>query len=161
MQALSIATLLLALPPTPQDPPPEPERASEDPADDRPSGLVVREPGAFEGYTLFAPLRDTTTYLIDMDGRVVHRWASDGRPGNAVLLTEEGHLVRCLREDSEVMGGGGQGGRVVELDWDGSVLWDWTLNDGQHMAHHDDEQHAPNNSHHDYSCSTCGLTNWL
>jgi hypothetical protein len=137
MQALSIVTLLLALPLTPQDPPPELERASKEAADERPSGLVVREPGAFAGYTLFAPLRDTATYLIDMEGRVVHQWASDGRPGNAVLLTERGHLVRCLREDSEVMGGGGQGGRIVELDWDGSVLWDWSLNDDRHMAHHD------------------------
>jgi hypothetical protein len=137
MQALSIVTLLLALPLTPQDPPPELERASKEAADERPSGLVVREPGAFAGYTLFAPLRDTATYLIDMEGRVVHQWASDGRPGNAVLLTERGHLVRCLREDSEVMGGGGQGGRIVELDWDGSVLWDWSLSDDRHMAHHD------------------------
>ena len=107
------------------------------PAAEQPSGLVLREEGACEGYTLFAPLRDSSTYLIDMEGRVVHTWASDGRPGNAVILTERGSLVRCLREENEVMGGGGQGGRIVELDWDGRVLWDWSLNDERRMAHHD------------------------
>ena len=125
-----VALLLAAQASPPADPP---DRAE----DQRPSGLTVREDCAFDGFTLFAPLRDTKTYLIDMSGRVVHTWESPVRPGNAVIFTERGTLVRCLRESNEVMGGGGQGGRILELDWNGRVLWDWSLNDERHMAHHD------------------------
>jgi hypothetical protein len=34
-------------------------------------GLVRNDPGAYEGYTLLSPLQSRTTFLIDMDGRVV------------------------------------------------------------------------------------------
>ena len=43
-------------------------------------GLSMNEPGAFQGYTLVAPMMSTTTYLIDMEGRVVHTWQSDHPP---------------------------------------------------------------------------------
>jgi hypothetical protein len=102
-------------------------------------GLVVHEAGAFDGYTLFCPLKDTTTYLVDMEGRVVHTWASDLTPGNSVYLMDDGHLFRCARLDNETFNGGGQGGRVRELDWDGTVLWDWSMSDGDNLAHHDIE----------------------
>ncbi|MED5330463.1 MAG: hypothetical protein VX916_04150, partial [Planctomycetota bacterium] len=39
--------------------------------------------GPFEGYTLFAPLRSKTTYLVDMEGEVVHQWEADLTPGNS------------------------------------------------------------------------------
>ena len=32
---------------------------------------------AFDGYTLFSPLMSTTTYLINMDGDIVHTWQSE------------------------------------------------------------------------------------
>ncbi len=34
----------------------------------------------FDGYTLIAPNFHTTTYLIDMDGNVVHYWLNDETP---------------------------------------------------------------------------------
>src|SRR5437899_7753840 len=37
-------------------------------------GLSLNDPKAFQGYTLFAPLSSTKTYLIDMKGRVVRTW---------------------------------------------------------------------------------------
>ena len=37
-------------------------------------GLVTHEAGAFEGYTLFSPLQSGVTFLIDMEGEVVHEW---------------------------------------------------------------------------------------
>jgi len=43
-------------------------------AQTRPSGVIVNEEGSFEGYTLFAPINSTLTYLIDKGGRTVNTW---------------------------------------------------------------------------------------
>ena len=39
-------------------------------------GLFTNTPEAMNGYTLFAPLADKTTYLIDNCGQMVHSWES-------------------------------------------------------------------------------------
>jgi len=117
-------------------PPPVPALAR--PIQDR--GLVHRAAGAFDGYTLFAPLRSTTTYLVDLDGEVVHTWPSDLPPGNSVYLLPNGNLLRCGRvADNPTFFAGGQGGRIRELAWDGTVLWDYALSDERVMQHHDVE----------------------
>ena len=41
---------------------------------DRTVGLLRNESGAFQGYTLFSPRHYNTTYLIDMEGHLVHKW---------------------------------------------------------------------------------------
>ena len=104
------------------------------------TGLLRYEQGAAEGYTLFAPIRSTTTYLIDMDGNVVHSWESDSQPGHAVYLLENGNLLRCARErENETFRGGGVGGRVQEFAWDGTVVWEFVYSNGEHCQHHDIE----------------------
>ena len=55
-----------------------------DPSDGRTVGLLRHDPGTSAGYTLFAPMASTDTYLIDNDGRVVHRWTSAYRPALGV-----------------------------------------------------------------------------
>lgn len=92
------------------------------------------------GYTLFSPLHDTSTYLIDLDGKVVHRWASDFEPGNAVYLLDDGSLLRCARAGgNEVFRGGGEGGRIQRIGWDGELLWDFPWSDASRLQHHDVE----------------------
>jgi len=59
------------------------------------SALLRNEPGAFAGYTLIAPMRTTTTYLIDMQGRVVRSWDSEYSPGHSAYLLENGNLLRA------------------------------------------------------------------
>src|SRR5437868_4783951 len=54
-----------------------PSKAAAPPAAAVKPGLAVNDPRAFQGYTLFGPFDSTTTYLIDMQGRVVHTWESD------------------------------------------------------------------------------------
>ena len=101
-------------------------------------GLRLRAPGCFEGYTLIAPLRSTSVFLVDMDGRVAHAWSSEHVNSGPVLLTDEGHLLRAsLVEDNPRFRGGGMGGRLEELGWDGEVLWSWELASAQRTLHHD------------------------
>ena len=41
----------------------------------RPTGLTFHRPGlSTRGYTLLTPHGDACAYLIDLQGRVVHRW---------------------------------------------------------------------------------------
>lgn len=132
--------------PAPQDgPPPAPRAGAEPPpqrADDegeeRERGLALNEEGAFQGYTLFAPLLSKTTYLIDMEGNPVHTWEAENAPAGGVYLLEDGTLLRMLREPAaKRFHGGGIGGRVQRLAWDGSVVWELALSDEYLHLHHD------------------------
>jgi hypothetical protein len=105
-----------------------------------PRGLVRHKEGAFEGYTLIAPLRSRNTYLLDMAGQAVHVWEGEDAPGNAVYLFDSGELLRCIKVgDNPVFHGGGEGGRIQRLAWDGTVLWDWSYTNEEHLLHHDIE----------------------
>jgi hypothetical protein len=126
--SLALSTALL------QGSPKEEAKKPDEPA----RGLRLREKGTFDGYTLFSPLLSRTTYLVDMDGTVVHEWKTEFAPGNSEFLLANGHLLRCKRiEDAPVFHGGGIGGGVQELDWDGKVLWDYTLATEAQHHHHD------------------------
>ncbi len=102
----------------------------------RPSGLVVKKPGAAPGYVLYAPLMSDTTYLIDAEGLVVHTWKSRYAP-NSVHLLDSGHLLRGARVESKVFKGGGTGGLIEEFSWDGELVWSFPFATDDHMSHHD------------------------
>ncbi|RMF85231.1 MAG: hypothetical protein D6744_01755, partial [Planctomycetota bacterium] len=92
------------------------------------------------GYTLFAPLRSTQTYLIDMRGHVVHEWKSGSPPGHAVYLLPDGSLLRCEQaRKKHSFQGGGIGGSVVRLAPDSTVLWRFDYAGDEHCLHHDIE----------------------
>src|SRR5262249_54943006 len=85
-------------------------------------GLVFDDPRAFRGYTLFAPLASATTYLLDMQGKVVRTWESDCSPASCAFLLDNGHLLRpgSLGAEAQAFGGGpGVGGRIQEFTWEG------------------------------------------
>lgn len=104
------------------------------------TGLLVRTHEASPGYTLMAPIALTTTYLLDLEGNVVHSWPSDAPAGNAAILLSNGHLLRT--EAVEPTSGrtfdrGGAGGRVREIASDGTVIWEYVLSSSERRLHHD------------------------
>ncbi|MFH1149300.1 MAG: aryl-sulfate sulfotransferase [Actinomycetota bacterium] len=101
-------------------------------------GSSAPSTAALEDYTLFAPLRSRTTYLIDDAGTVVHSWESAYTPGNAVYLLENGNLLRTGRVSNPHFDAGG-GGIVQEIAWDGTVVWEYTYSSPEHLQHHDIE----------------------
>jgi len=113
---------------------------------DRPTGVIINKEGSFKGYTLFAPINSTMTYLIDNEGRIVNTWKSDYRPAHSAYLLENGHLLRTgtmgPRRNS-TFGGGGAGGHVQEFTWDGDLVWDYVHSSDKHLLHHDIE-YMPN-----------------
>jgi len=81
---------------------------------------------AFNGYTLFGTRGGT--YLIDMEGRVVHTWSSIRT--NPRLL-ENGHILDSSTDDPS------RGTGFVELDWDGQAVWQYTETRADYAPHHD------------------------
>jgi hypothetical protein len=103
-------------------------------------GLSIKDPRAQQGYTLFAPLQSTKTYLIDMDGRVVHSWTSKYNPAASAYLLENGHLFRtaALGQETNSFGGGpAAGGKLEEFTWDGDLVWDFRFFNPKQLPHHD------------------------
>ncbi len=93
---------------------------------------------ASDGYTLFAPLGSTTTYLIDNCGRKVHSWPSQYVPGLSVYLLQDGSILRMGQYPNPIfMGLGGYGGIVERIAWDGTVLWSYIVSTPMMCAHHD------------------------
>jgi hypothetical protein len=97
---------------------------------------------AYEGYTLFAPMINCkTTYLIDMEGNVVHTWKSKYPPGLYAELLPNGNLLRAATLPRKAKKGycgiGGAGGLIEEIDWDGNVVWSYQLwKKNKEIQHH-------------------------
>ncbi|MBI3259576.1 MAG: hypothetical protein HYZ54_08910 [Ignavibacteriae bacterium] len=73
-------------------------------ADGRTVGLIqYNQQGQQEGYVLFAPERNTTTYLIDKCGYSAHSWNSRYIPGFTVSLLNDGSILRSGVADSAVL----------------------------------------------------------
>jgi len=94
---------------------------------------------SYQGYTLFAPITSKTTYLIDNEGQVVKTWLSSFFPGQAVMLLPNGTLLRTGQPMTQFMAGGGAGGVVEKISWDGTVLWKYEQYGSTFRSHHDVE----------------------
>ena len=110
-------------------PPPEPDR-----------GVRRALGGAGDGATLVAPLRSRTTYLVDAAGETLHSWPSEWTPGNSAYLMGDGSLLRCGKDAGNApYRGGGEGGRIQRIGWDGELMWDHQLANSRRRQHHDIE----------------------
>jgi hypothetical protein len=103
-----------------------------------PPALTVNDPKAFPGYTLVGNLRTPYTYLIDLQGRVVHIWNSPLSMGVDAHLLANGNLLHSARLPGEelVFSGPGDGGRVQEITWEGQLIWDFKFHNAKKLQHH-------------------------
>ena len=93
----------------------------------------------YEGYTLYNQLMGSnTTYLVDMDGGVVHTWLGSGSIASTPYLFKGGDLLRPCRVQGQVpMNGAAVGGRIQRIALDGEILWDYRFSDQNNQQHHD------------------------
>jgi hypothetical protein len=104
---------------------------------EQPRGLIRNEPGAAPGYVLFTQFTSDKTYLIELEGRVVHTWTHE-KAGDAVYLQDDGSLYRLARiPEPPNFRAGGVAGYIQKLSWEGEVLWEWKMGDEMRMLHHD------------------------
>lgn len=100
-------------------------------------GLFYKNAGTEDGYILFAPTSNTSTYLIDKCGKKIHEWSSAYRPGQAVYLLENGTLLRTGNVNNSIFTSGGTGGIIELLDTNSTVLWSYLISDNFQCQHHD------------------------
>ena len=95
---------------------------------------------SYGGYTLFAPMIGCkTTYLIDMEGNLIHKWESEYPPGFYAMLLPNGNLLRggnMAQKGDNKCNIGGAAGTVQEIDWDGNVVWEYKMNTPTEVQHH-------------------------
>jgi outer membrane protein assembly factor BamB len=116
----------------------------------RKTGLTYHKPSAsVKGYTIVTPNAGNATYLIDMTGQVAHAWRYPqlrgfyGRllaNGNLLLLGSDSSLTPPVIPEREappfevnIRRLGGAATHLVELDWDGNVVWQYE----NQAIHHD------------------------
>jgi PKD repeat protein len=86
------------------------------------------------GQILYAPMYFSTTYLIDKNGDVIHKWDSDYFPGESVYMLNDGSILYTIKLPSVY---GGAGGGVQKITWDGDLVWDFRYSNSEHLSHHD------------------------
>ena len=103
---------------------------------------------AYNGYTVFTPFKfgpnaPWTTWMIDMEGNVVHSFQSQYGPGLHAYLLEDGTWLRGAQmpeantvDTYNVLSGPRVGGLEV-LDWKGNVLWHFDHYSVDEISHHD------------------------
>jgi len=114
---------------------PAPPAIDQNPIRRRGVGLRGIDPArACPGLTLFAPAGLTETFLIDLHGAVVHSWKMPYRPGLYGYLTDRGTLLYNGQIPNQTFLGKSpfMGGSVLEMDWNGKVLWELKRPDHHH-----------------------------
>jgi hypothetical protein len=99
---------------------------SEGAVDEGDTGVVLYDPElACNGYNLYCTLGTGEVFVLDMEGRVMHRWAckpagGPGRYQHALMLSNGDLLV--IKENK----------RLLRFDWNSELIWKKEL-----KAHHD------------------------
>ncbi len=101
-------------------------------------GVFLNDSLAINGYTLFSPVTDEKTYLINNCGELINDWNFDNVPGMMAYLLEDGSIMRAGRLFSG-FGAGGSGGRIERRSWDDELMWRFDYSDEQVKQHHDFE----------------------
>ncbi len=83
---------------------------------------------AYNGYILFGS--GGTTYLIDMEGNVIHTWKIGTNP----RFTPAGTILDAAGGDPS------NSNTWKELDWNGNIVWTYTESRSAYHGHHDFEK---------------------
>lgn len=98
------------------------------------SSAIAQE---FDGYALYNRLNQQTTYLIDKNGDIAHTWSNNVNCNYAVLLKDNGNIVRGGVYNGNQINGAAVGGMIQEINPDGDVVWEFIYSDADHITHHD------------------------
>ncbi len=89
---------------------------------------------AYNGLTLLTPVEGSAIWLIDMLGRSVKCWQVPYPPAGESRLLPNGNLLYAGKTGESVLPGmEGAGGIILELGWEGEVVWEYRdlhLHDG-------------------------------
>jgi len=95
---------------------------------------------SFNGFALYNAQGSNTTYLLDENQNIAHTWNMTTECNYTVALKENGNLIRGTKGNTSVFSSGNVaagGGIVQEIAPDGSIVWEYTYADTDHLSHHD------------------------
>lgn len=103
--------------------------------------LSYKKYAAYDGYTLIYPREQSTVFLLNNCGEIVHQWVDDDKfvPNNAVYLLDNGYLVKCKKHNNGLIGTGNGEYFVEIVTWDNQLVWSYELNTAEERLHHDVE----------------------
>lgn len=108
-------------------------------------GLIDYQPwnNSYDGFNLIYPHNQSSVFLLDNCGRVVHEWEDEEvyRPGNTAYLTEQGILIKSKKIGSiNIPIWTLEGETIIEArDWNNNLLWQWSYLNETSRLHHDFE----------------------
>ena len=93
------------------------------------------------GLILFSPYYSASskTLLISNDQTVFHIWQHEEGPSSIPYLLPDSSIIYPYRVQNPSMLGGGVGGGIQKLKWDGTVIWDYVFSNHEYQHHHDIE----------------------
>ncbi|PCJ82338.1 MAG: hypothetical protein COA49_02240 [Bacteroidetes bacterium] len=94
------------------------------------------------GYNLIYPHNQSTAFLMDMCGNVVHTWehADTLRPANILYILENSDVITTYRpadHSGDAIWAGGGGASIERRTWNNDPIWSFTRNDSAYRLHHD------------------------
>lgn len=99
------------------------------------TGMMAQQ---WPGYTLYSVSNSNTVYLVDTNGTTYHTWTmSNAGTGYSTYMEPGGTIVRTVRVTNGAFQGGGLTGRCQKVDYNGTVIWDWTHSGSTFILHHD------------------------
>ena len=90
-------------------------------------GLLYQDNNVSDGYTLFTPLKNNETYLVNNCGEKVNQWTFTELPGSTCYLLANGNLLRAGKDHIEIR------------DWYNNVVWSYATTANGILQHHDIE----------------------
>ena len=99
--------------------------------------IVFADP--FEGLTLITTMgggqNSSDTYLMDNYGNTINSWSHSTGSASVGYLSQDSVLFLPSKVGGD--GDGPAGGLFKKIDWDGNILWEWTMPVEICVPHHD------------------------
>lgn len=91
----------------------------------------------FNGYALYANQNQNNAYLIDDEGDIAFNWNLPSSANYACALDDNGNFVYGAVNPGNQLNGAAVGGKVVSIDSNNDIVWQYTYSNSDHVSHHD------------------------
>lgn len=107
-----------------------------------PAQLLTRQDAnkVSSGYVFLSPMASNHSYLATNTGEIVKKWTGNAGGAIAVKMLPNGNIIRMQATvNNNFPGAVGMGGAglLEEIDWNGRVVWTYTLSNARYLHHHD------------------------
>ena len=91
----------------------------------------------FNGYALYANQNQNNAYLIDDEGDIAKSWSLPSSANYACALDDNVNFVYGAVNQGNTLNGAAVGGKVVSIDSNNDIVWEFTYSSSTYVSHHD------------------------